>query len=385
SKGEKLQWEVAQNLGFPLNSAADDLYYTVSEAHGGGYFISNRLLAPKKSATTDDDIFYFGENKIVVTISGMVTDANDPDNGSLSEVNIKLFNEDELVEERMLSIAEYRFKLAPKKKYTIEIAKEGYNLASFDVNTSNFVRSEDVIKDIALKMPTEEPQEVDWDAVKVVIVPPEYNSRDNPYSFPDEPIDPITGEAYEGPYLEIYNEIKEDVANLSSESKVYYDGPDGELLPFIGFLLDDTDPPVEETFVEDLRDDVYPPGEPAAEGTVYIIQVAAVRRYKSYKYEDLESVGSLAFEDIDDDIRRVLVVPSELTAEGLEGYKFKGDALNTLSYIMNNTRFENAFVIKVVNGERVGEGFRGWDEPEDNTSESTDNEEDVNDDEYEGF
>lgn len=385
SKGEKLEWEVAQNLGFPLNSSADDLYYTVSEAHGGGYFVSNRLLAPKKSATTDDDIFYFGENKIIVTISGMITDANYPDDGSLSEVNIKLFNEDELVEERMLSIAEYRFKLAPKKKYTIEISKEGYNLASFDVNTSDFVRSEDVIKDIALETPTEEPQEVDWDAVKARIVPPEYNSRDNPYSFPDEPIDPITGEAYEGPYLEIYNEIKEDVANLSPDSKVYYDGPDGELLPFMGEVtgdVADVDPPEEEEKI-DPRDDVYPDDDVAAEGTVYIIQVAAVRRYKSYKYEDLESLGSLAFEDIDDGIRRVLVVPEELTEEGLEGYKSKGDALNTLSYIMNNTRFENAFVIKVVDGERVGEGFRGWDEPEEE-SPNTFEEEDVNE-EYEGF
>jgi hypothetical protein len=179
--------------------------------------------------------------------------------------------------------------------------------------------------------------------------------------------------------------IKEDVANLSSESKVYYDGPDGELLPFMGSVLADTDPPEEETFVEDLRDDVYPDDDVAPEGTIYIIQVAAVRRYKSYKYEDLESVGNLAFEDIDDGIRRVLVVPEDLTEEGLEGYKSKGDALNTLSYIMNNTRFENAFVIKVVGGERVGEGFRGWDEPEDETSESFENEEDVNDDEYEGF
>ena len=50
---------------------------------------------------------------------------------------------------------------------------------------------------------------------------------------------------------------------------------------------------------------------------------------------------------------------------------------------MNNTRFENAFVIKVVGGERVGEGFRGWDEPEDNSLDNVDDEE-INE-EYEGF
>ncbi|BDS13734.1 tetratricopeptide repeat protein [Aureispira anguillae] len=389
SKGEKLQWEIAQNLGFPLNSAADDLYYTVSEAHGGGYFVSNRLLAPKKTATTDDDIFYFGENKIIVTISGAITDANYPDNGPLTDVNIKLFNEDELVEERMLSIAEYRFKLGPKKQYTIEIYKEDYNLASFDVNTSNFEYSEDVVKDVALEIPKEDPiptvpddpEEVDWDAVKAQIVPPEYDSRDNPYSFPEEPFDPLTGEEYVGPYLEVYNEIKNDVANLSNESKVYYDGPDGELLPYMGDVFDDV---VEEPIVDTPIEKIYPDDELAPEGTVYKIQVSAVRRFKSYKYDALGEVGKLAFEDIDDGIRRVMVVPEELTDDGLEGFKSKGDALNTLSYVINNTRFENAFVIKVVNGERVGEGFRGWDEEENSSSDSESTENNVNED-YEGF
>lgn len=393
SKGEKLQWEVAQNLGFPLNSAADDLYYTVSEAHGGGYFVSNRLLAPKKSATTDDDIFYFGENKIIVTISGSITDANYPDNGSLTDVKIKLFNEDELVEERMLSIAEYRFKLAPKKQYTVEITKEGYNTASFDVNTSNFEYSEDVIKNVVLEIPqvvdNTEPapknnDEIDWDDIKATIVPPEYNSRDNPYTFPNEPIDPITGEEYVGPYLEVYNEIKEDVASLSSESKVYYDGSDGELLPYMGDVspLMEDDPVVVETPIEDI----YPEGEAAPEGTVYVIQVSAVRRYKGYKYEDLNAIGKLTFEDIEDGIRRVMVVPEELTDDGLEGFKSKGDALNTLSYVINNTRFENAFVIKIVNGERVGEGFRGWEEEESDALDSNpENEESNVNEDYEGF
>lgn len=403
SKGEKLQWEVAQNMGFPINSAADDLYYTVSEAHGGGYFVSNRVLAPKKIATTDDDIFYFGESKIVVTISGAITDAEFPNNGPLTDVNIKLFNEDELVEERMLSIAEYRFKLAPKKEYSVEISKDGYKVASFDINTKDFEYSEDVVKDISLEKPTEEvdppvatsTEDIDWDAVKAKIVPPEYDSRDNPYSFPDEPFDPITGDEYTGPYLEIYNEIKNDVVDLSPDGKIYYDGPDGELLPYMGdtFAEETPEDPVEEDPIEedpvvidsDPVEEIYPTDDNADEGTVYKIQVAAVRRFKSYKYEDLESVGQLTFEDIHDGIQRVMVVPNELTEEGLEGFKSKGEALNVLSYIMNNTRFENAFVIKIVDGERVGEGFRGWDEEENDSDSSSEEDDSTINEDYEGF
>lgn len=370
SKGSKLQWEVAQNLGFPLNSVADDLYYVVSEAHGGGYFVSNRLLPPNRMTTTDDDIFYFGEEKIVVTISGAITDANNPDQGNLEEVNIKLFNEDELIEDRMSSTGDYRFKLAPRQQYTIEISKEGYNVASFDVNTAEFTRSEDVIKDITLEMPGEPTTTVDWDEIKASIVPPEYDSRDNPYTFPSEPIDPATGEEYTGPYLEMYNEIKTDVADLSESSKVYYDGPGGDLLPYMGDLVqnenfpDDLDPTEEDPYEEPPVAPIYPTTEDAPEGVVYVIQVAAVRRYKSYKYEGLNELGKLTFENIDGGIRRVMVVPYEETEDGLEGFKSKGEALNTLSHIMNNTRFSNAFVIKVVDGERVGDGFRGWDAEE---------------------
>lgn len=383
SKGDKLQWEVAQNLGFPTNSAADDLYYVVSEAHGGGYFVSNRLLAPNKTATTDDDIFYFGEDKIIVTISGDITDANYPDDGNLSEVKITLFNEEELIEEKISSTGEYRFKLAPKKLYTIEITKEGYNVASFDVNTGDFYQSEDVIKNVALEVPQSDIVPVDWEAIKLKIVPPEYNSRDNPYTLPSEPFDPVTGEEYLGPYLEMYEEIKRDVADLSETSQLYYDGPDGELLPYMGEAVVDADPPIDvetDPISASPVETFYPEEEDAPAGTVYVIQVAAVRRYKSYKYEALEDIGRLLFENIEGGIRRVMVVPNQTTDEGLDGYKSKGEALNTLSFVMNNTRFENAFVIKVVNGERVGEGFRGWDEEEEEFEE----EESAND-EYDGF
>jgi tetratricopeptide (TPR) repeat protein len=124
--GQKLDWEVAQNLGFPINSYADDLYYSKNKQGLSGYFVSNRLLAPKRDATTDDDIFAFSSNNTVITVSGLVTDANNSDAGALSDVDVKLYAAGELIEERMLSSADYRFKLLEPKVYSIEISKEGF-------------------------------------------------------------------------------------------------------------------------------------------------------------------------------------------------------------------------------------------------------------------
>ncbi len=386
SKGEKLQWEVAQNMGFPTNSSADDLYYTVAPSHGGGYFISNRMLAPQKISTIDDDVFYYGEKKINVSVSGLVTDANNPDLGGLADVNVKLFLEDELLHDRMLADGQYKFKLKPKQSYTLEFSKEGYMVASFDINTEKFDRSEDITKDVGLEIPSEtvEPED-NSDELKYIIVPAEYNSQDNPYIMPSTPINPENGEEYTGEALALYDDIMENVANESPQGMVYYDGDGGDLLPYFEeeetFANNDGNEfEEEETAVES----VYSPDDVAPEGIIYRIQVAAVRRYKSYKYEDLNSIGQQFFEEIDGGIRRVMLVPEEISDEGLEGYKSKGEALNVLSHILNNTRFDRAFVIKYQDGERIGEGFRGLDEEEGLDNNDTDSDRIISED-YEGF
>lgn len=392
SKGSKMKWEVAQNLGFPTNSSADDLYYIISESHGGGYLVSNRVFDPNKVSTTNDDIFYFGESRIIVTIKGAVT-AVDTQNEPLTDVNVKLFElvggEEELVEDRMLAVADYKFTLKPKTKYLVELSKPNsdYLVASYEVNTNNFTKTETVTKDIELQLPAENPdpvEETDWAAIRARIVPPEYDNRDNPYTMPTEPIDPITEEEYTGDYLTMYNDIMNEVGELSPSNQVYYDTDGESLLPFMGEVIANNDPdPEPDPIIEDPVDDTYTEVEDAPEGVVYKVQVSAVRKFREYKYEDLTNAGKLDFEQIDGGLTRVLIVPEDGSDNG---YKSKGRALNVLEYVINNTRFERAFVIAYRNGERVGEGFRGMDEDdglgEDKTEEGTDT--GVEDD-YDGF
>ncbi|MCH2021796.1 MAG: hypothetical protein MK207_04890, partial [Saprospiraceae bacterium] len=117
-----------------------------------------------------------------------------------------------------------------------------------------------------------------------------------------------------------------------------------------------------DSIVEDDVNILYDTVDLAPEGAAYIIQVSAVRKYQSHKYKRLLNYGKLTFEDIDDGIKRVMIVPEALTDEGLEGYKSKRQALSVLSSVISKTRFETAFVIKIVNGERIGEGFRTLEE-----------------------
>ncbi|MCP4438681.1 MAG: tetratricopeptide repeat protein [Aureispira sp.] len=411
SKGSKMKWEVAQNLGFPTNSSADDLYYIISESHGGGYLVSNRVFDPHKVATTNDDVFYFGESRVIVTIEGMVTGADIPGT-VLEDVNVKLFelidDSEELAEDRMLSVAEYKFTLKPKTKYLVEISKPNsdYLIASYEVNTNNFTKTETVTKDIELKLPevavNTDPDpvdpdptdpiepETDWDAIRNAIVPPSHDNRDNAYTLPAEPIDPETGEEYTGDYLTMYNDIQNDVAKLSVSNEVYYDTDGKTLLPYMGDVVNndpDPDPdPEPDPILVDPVGDTYEEVEDAPEGVIYKVQVSAVRKFREYKYEDLTTTGTekLDFEQIDGGLTRVLIIPED--DKGNNGYKSKGRALNVLEYVINNTRFERAFVIAYRDGERVGEGFRGMDEDDGLDDDTEEDETDTGvEDDYDGF
>lgn len=388
SKGTQLKWEVSQNLGFPLNSSADDLYFTINESHGGGYLVSNRLFEPTKVATTNDDIFFYGQNKIEVTLKGKVFDCKtkaDGDAKVLSDVSIKLFEKteagEELVDNKMLAFGEYKFVLQPKKEYLIEMSREGFATSSFEVNTFEFKRTETHTKDICLELPSQKIEDI-----RATIVPLDHNSRENPYRLPTlPPTDPTTKQ----PYVEgssTYKEFKriEAIAELSPEHKVYYDGDGGDIIPFMGEVKPavvaenpepkpnkDPKPGKEPKPKKDPKPKVksdspntnFTPDKYVDEtgDVTFRVQVAAVRQLREEKYADLKGITGLKldFEPLGDDLTRVMLVPD---ADGEKGFKSKAKALDALIYILDNTRFKTAFVARYEGAERKGEGFRGWDE-----------------------
>ncbi len=61
SNGELNKWTKPENIGYPLNTGADEVYYTLNLADGeSGFFTSNRMGgAALKSPTCCDDIYEF--------------------------------------------------------------------------------------------------------------------------------------------------------------------------------------------------------------------------------------------------------------------------------------------------------------------------------------
>lgn len=378
SQGSQLKWEVPQNLGFPFCSAADDLYYILSESHGGGYLVSNRTFDPSKVATTNDDIFYYGQNKVEVTIRGKIFDCKSKATGdaqTLTDVNVKLFEMveagEELLENRMLAVGEYKFVLQPKKKYLVEMSREDYATSSFEINTFEFNRTETHSRDVCLEVPS-----VNIADVRAMIVPLEHNAAYIAYTLPQTPpTDPKTKKPYaEG--TDVYKEFKriEAIANQSEEHKVYYDGDGGEIVAYIADkVAEPTTDPVKTAKVDkrdgprrNFQDDQY---KSEGENITFRVQVAAVRKLREKAYTELKKISGLKmdFEAIDGGLTRVVLVPDTDN----KFFATKADALDALMYVLDNTRFKSAFVARYENGERKGDGFRGWDEEETNTTNKT--------------
>jgi outer membrane protein OmpA-like peptidoglycan-associated protein/tetratricopeptide (TPR) repeat protein len=70
--GERRKWKGVQNIGYPLNSSYDDLYYTVSRKEEDGFFVSNRPDS-LDNKTCCDDIFYYRWNDFIrITVTGII-------------------------------------------------------------------------------------------------------------------------------------------------------------------------------------------------------------------------------------------------------------------------------------------------------------------------
>jgi len=70
--GERKKWSDVENVGYPINSSYDDLYYTVSRKQEDGFFVSNRPDSLDMN-TCCDDIFYYRLNDFIrITVTGVI-------------------------------------------------------------------------------------------------------------------------------------------------------------------------------------------------------------------------------------------------------------------------------------------------------------------------
>ena len=162
-------WTSPENLGYPMNSAGDDIYLIFSEDEKKGFFASNR-----NGGFGGMDIYSFEVNKI--KLSGFVIDkdGNKLENAKLTFTNLSDESEIEYITD---ASGEYEFNVEPGIKYQLKGSKDDYfpnNSSFFQEDASENIRQNFILeKDPGLSLSmviTDKESNTPIDAAQIVYI-----------------------------------------------------------------------------------------------------------------------------------------------------------------------------------------------------------------------
>ena len=142
-------WSEPHNIGKPLNSGADELYYSIQKDQSYGYFVSNRegSIPLAGISTASDDIFYW-EN-LHFGVDGELTRKGDP-SASMAGAKFNLYTTTPDGKRKLIAVdststnGKYFFNLSPDKDYEVEAIKDGF-LPQVDKITTKGLDNEDTL------------------------------------------------------------------------------------------------------------------------------------------------------------------------------------------------------------------------------------------------
>lgn len=175
--GELRSWTPVENIGYPLNSPYDDLYYIISENKEDGFFVSNRPGGVNlMHATCCDDLYSFRYNEVIkVLVTGKTYAIYDESIKQLFEesfdladesfeqkndtadydfvdgINVSLYmidkNNKELIyisNDSTDTNGDYSFVLEANKEYALEFENYGYFNKTVKVTTDGIMESDTI-------------------------------------------------------------------------------------------------------------------------------------------------------------------------------------------------------------------------------------------------
>lgn len=174
--GEMRKWLPPENVGYPINSSVDDLYYVVGENKERGFFVSNRKgSVALKHPTCCDDIYAFEYSDYIhIALDGFVVEVSDSiDDISGLNQDIELTARDELplVEKAVVSLflldpesgeeifiksdttdtaGNYFFNLEVGNRYKVMVNKSGYFSSYTSISTEQVIKADTLTQPLAI-------------------------------------------------------------------------------------------------------------------------------------------------------------------------------------------------------------------------------------------
>lgn len=157
AKGAKDVFESVTNSGYPLNSSADDSYFTSGESKKNFYLVSNRPgIIGLKSETCCDDIFSAYNNFVpAFAVAGDLSSKLNDDATALTGVKITVTDvtdgkETVVYKDSLTNASSYFFALQPEKKYNIKYQRKDHFPEYISVNTVGVEESDTFRYNISL-------------------------------------------------------------------------------------------------------------------------------------------------------------------------------------------------------------------------------------------
>jgi outer membrane protein OmpA-like peptidoglycan-associated protein len=159
TQAEDMTWQKPVNIGRPVNSEDDDLYYTPIQGnvYNAGYMVSNRKGTTElNSPTASDDIFRFEDFKY--GLEGMITRA-DGDGSPVKDARVFLYVKDASGNDSLAAIdssvtpqGTYFFKLHPDLDYKVVVERAGFSPKEEFISTKDLPMEDTLQKDFSINM-----------------------------------------------------------------------------------------------------------------------------------------------------------------------------------------------------------------------------------------
>ncbi len=169
--GQLKNWETPVNIGSPINTSTDELYYVNTKEGDKGFVISNRKGGVAlKNETCCDDIYEFKVLKFIyLGLDGIATelyiDTNNLDSAvALRNATIQLYAIQDSTNERILlketlsdENGKYFFKLQKEKNYFVKARSKTTLAGEYAFSTKNASVSDTITKNFNLRHVSEKP------------------------------------------------------------------------------------------------------------------------------------------------------------------------------------------------------------------------------------
>ncbi|HRI01770.1 MAG TPA: OmpA family protein [Saprospiraceae bacterium] len=157
SKWDGSNWSSPMNMGLPINSVVDDIYYKMDPAADKGFLVSNRADAESKSLkskTCCDDIYFIEKRKLVIDLTNIMKDeSGKPLKGTTAQLIEMSQGAEGGTESKTNSTGnKIQFVLDKDKSYKIIVTKDGYFPAEAQMITVGINSDTALSKEFILKM-----------------------------------------------------------------------------------------------------------------------------------------------------------------------------------------------------------------------------------------